>query len=270
MLSNALAAVATLVSLAFACSTLERWLVRRRRHDLAWTVSLFLFAAGSLALAAGAALGWDEWSFRAFYLFGGILNVPFLALGTVYLLVGPRRTDPWAAGLALVSAFATGVMLVAPITGSVDPNAFPTGKEHLGVLPRALAGVGSGLAALVIVGGALWSAAALVRRRRRPGAAAPSAVPAGRLAAANVLIAVGTIVISAKGIFAGLGDETTAFSAAVASGIMIIFAGFLLATATTAPVGSTGAPPAGLLAGNHDPANRATTTAPRSGADRGL
>lgn len=264
MLTNALAAVATLVSLAFACSTLERWLVRRRRHELAWTVSLFLFAAGSLALAAGAALGWDEWSFRAFYLFGGILNVPFLALGTVYLLAGPRRTDPWAAGLALVAAFATGAMLVAPISGSIDPSAFPTGKEHLGVLPRVLAGVGSGVAALVIVGGALWSAAALLRGRRRPGASGPSAVPAGRLAAANVLIAVGTIVVSAKGLFLGLGDETTAFSAAVATGITVIFAGFLLTTTSTPPIAAEPPPPAGLPATSAEPEGRATDPEPRS------
>ena len=51
-LHAALAAAATLVSLAFALSTLERWMARRRRHEGAWTVSLFLFAAGSAALWA--------------------------------------------------------------------------------------------------------------------------------------------------------------------------------------------------------------------------
>ncbi len=239
MLTVAFAAGATLVSLAFACSTWERWLVRRRRHDLAWSVSLFMFAAGSLALSAGAALGWDEWSFRAFYLFGGVLNVPFLALGTVYLLAGPRRGDRGAAGLALVAAFAAGVVLVAPLGREVDPEAFPTGKDYFGVLPRVLAGVGSGLAAMVIIGGALWSAVRLLRGRRRPtgGGVAP-----GRLAAANVLIAVGTLVISAKGAFEGLGDEELAFAAALATGITIVFAGFLLATTSSATVAEPAVP----------------------------
>src|SRR4051794_10435715 len=36
----ALAAAATLLALAFALSTFERWLDRRRRHELAWTISL--------------------------------------------------------------------------------------------------------------------------------------------------------------------------------------------------------------------------------------
>jgi len=253
MRTLAFAAGATLVSLAFACSTLERWLVRRRRHDLAWSISLFMFAAGSLALAAGAALGWDEWSFRAFYLFGGVLNVPFLALGTAYLLAGPRRGDLWAAAVALVAAFAAGVVLVAPLTRAVEPGIFPTGKAYFGVLPRLLAGVGSGLAALVIVGGALWSAFRLARDRRHP--AGLGVASAGRLAAANVLIALGTVVISAKGLFEGLGDEELAFAAALATGITIVFAGFLLATtATRLPATAGELPPTAARGSAQSPA----------------
>src|SRR6476620_4215208 len=110
--SQALAATATLIALAFALSTLERWLARRRPYEAAWTVSLFLFAAGSLALCAGTAFGWRDLSFRAFYLFGGVLNVPFLALGTVFLLAGTRTGDRVAAVLCLLGAFAAGVLTV--------------------------------------------------------------------------------------------------------------------------------------------------------------
>ena len=90
---EALAATATLLSVAFAMFTYERWLGRHRRHELVWTIALVMFALGSFGLWLGAALGWSEWSFKAFYLFGAILNVPFLALGTVYLLGGQRRGD---------------------------------------------------------------------------------------------------------------------------------------------------------------------------------
>src|SRR5688500_7558875 len=105
----ALAAVATLVAVAFAFSTFERWLARRRRHELAWSVALGMFAAGAGALWWGASAGWDPVSFRLFYLFGAVLNVPFLALGTVYLLGDQRRADRWAAAVALAAAFAAGV-----------------------------------------------------------------------------------------------------------------------------------------------------------------
>jgi hypothetical protein len=222
--ANAFAAGATLVSLAFACSTFERWMVRRRRHELAWSVSLAMFALGSAALWSGAALGWEAWSFRAFYLFGGILNVPFLALGTVYLLAGERVGDRVAVVLCLVGAFAAGVLAVAPLRAPVEAEGFPEGKELLGVLPRVFAGVGSGVAALVIIAGALWSAGRLVRRTGQ-----------GRMAAANVLIALGTLLISGKALFEGLGDEETAFSAALASGIAVVFVGFLLTNTARSP-----------------------------------
>ena len=90
---TALAVAAALVALAFACSTYERWLARRRRHELAWSLALGFFSVAAFALAAGAALGWSEATFKVFYLFGAIVNVPFLALGTVYLLGGQRRGD---------------------------------------------------------------------------------------------------------------------------------------------------------------------------------
>ena len=83
---------------------------RRRRHELAWSIALALFTCGAISLWAGAAIGWDGLTFRLFYLFGAIVNVPFLALGTVYLLAGRRRGDHCAVGVALASAFAAGVL----------------------------------------------------------------------------------------------------------------------------------------------------------------
>ena len=93
-------AAATLVAVAFTFCTLDRWLSRRRRHDLAWTVALAMFAIGLGALWLGASTGWHGPTFRVFYLFGAVLNVPWLALGTVYLLAG-QRTGDRAVGLAL-------------------------------------------------------------------------------------------------------------------------------------------------------------------------
>ena len=46
-----------------------------------------------MAALIGASLGWNEWNFKLFYLSGAVLNVPFLALGTVYLLAGPHIGD---------------------------------------------------------------------------------------------------------------------------------------------------------------------------------
>src|ERR1700694_5141413 len=116
MLRIALAVGAGIVALAFSMSTFERWLERHRRHELAWRVALAMFVVAAAALAAGAAAGWNGVTFRVFYLFGAILDVPFLALGTVYLLAGQRRGDRWAAIVALGGAFAAGVVVTAPFT----------------------------------------------------------------------------------------------------------------------------------------------------------
>ena len=231
-MNAALAAAATLVACAFALSTLDRWLRRRRPHDLAWTVSLALFALGAGALWWAESVGWGLGAFRVFYLAGAILNVPWLALGTVYLLAdrlpfrqhsgrqsGEQFGNRVRGWLILISGFAVGVVLFAPTRAAVTGDELPTGKDVFGVAPRVLAAVGSGLAALIIVAGAVWS----VWRPRRSGR---------RLLLGNVLIAVGTLILSASGTLAGRLGKDRAFAVTLLIGICVLFAGFLVATGT--------------------------------------
>lgn len=219
MLQTALATAAALVALAFAMATFERWLDRRRRHELAWSAALAQFALASFALAAGAALGWDGATFRVFYLLGAITNVPFLALGTVYLLAGPRTGDRAAVGVVVFAAFAAGVVVSAPFRAPVPAETLPRGSEVFGPLPRVLAGLASSAGALVVVGGAALSA----RRYRR-----------GPMMWANVLIATGTLVTGASGLLNSVLGAMEAFAVTLVVGITIIFAGFLVAAAAPA------------------------------------
>jgi len=232
----ALAALATLVAVAFALSTFERWLNRRRRHELAWTASLAMFAVASSALWVGVGTGWNEPTFRVFYLFGAILNVPFLALGTVYLLAGPRRGDAWAAVVVVVGAFSAGVIAVAPMHGSLSGE-LPSGKDVFDPLPRILAAVTSGVGATVVIVGAIVSAWRLFRGRSRS-SAAPTATAPQRLAAGNVLIALGTIVLSLSGILSGRVGKAESFGITLAIGISVLFAGFLVTTGKSPAVAS--------------------------------
>ena len=218
-MTTALAAGATLVALAFGASLYERWLVRRRPHELAWAVALVLFAAGSAALWTGAALGWDAPTFRAFYFFGAVANVPVLALGTVYLLAPRRPAHVVAAGVALAVAFAGGVLAVAPLTGVIRPDTLPQGSEVFGVLPRALAAVASGVGATVVFVGAAWSGLRLARGRATR-----------RLATGNALLALGTVVLSASGLLNSVANEMQAFAISLTAGITVLFAGFLVTT----------------------------------------
>lgn len=242
-MNAALAAAATLVAAAFALSTSDRWLRRRRPYELAWSVSLALFALGAAALWWAQARGWSLASFRVFYLAGAVLNVPWLALGTIYLLAGRRAGDRVRWWLVWLSGLATGVVLFAPTRVGVAGDELPTGKVVFGVGPRVLAAVGSGVAALVIIGGALWSIARVVRGRR-PALAGSDRTTAlsARLVLANVLIAVGTLVLSASGTLAGRFGKEDAFSITLLVGVAVLFAGFLT-TSTGAMGGSTGVLP---------------------------
>jgi hypothetical protein len=253
-MQTALAAGAGLVALAFSMATFERWLDGRRPHELAWSVALLLFSLGAGCLFLGAANGWDEWTFRLFFLSGAVLNVPFLALGTVYLLGGQRRGDVGALAVSLFCAFAVGVLLVAPLHGPVPADRLPRGQEVFGVLPRVLAAVASGGGALVVLGGAAWSA---WRHRRGP------------LLVANLLIAAGTLVLSAGGLLNSVLDEMEAFAVSLVAGVTVLFAGFLVATGRTAPGARVrGALPAGPVAAAADPASARPNAAPAAAPSR--
>ena len=230
--NTALAAASGLVSLAFGLSTLDRWLRRRRPHELAWTVAMGLFFVAAMSLWWAEARGWSTASFRMFFAFGAVVNVPWLALGTVYLLAGRRTGDAVMRFLLLFSGFAVGVVLTAPVRGAVDPGTLPTGKEHFGALPRVLAAVGSSVPAIVIFGGALWSAWRVVRGSvpAITASAVRNVSAPRRLAAGNVLVAAGAAVLSASGSLAGRLGEDTAFAVTLVVGVSVLFAGFLVAS----------------------------------------
>ena len=99
-----LPAVATAASAAFAAAVLRQYGRRRRPYQLAWGVALTMFAVASLALTVGVAAGWSPLGFKAYYLFGAILNVPWLALGTVLLLGRAAAARAYLAVLAVFSA----------------------------------------------------------------------------------------------------------------------------------------------------------------------
>jgi hypothetical protein len=217
-----LAFLSTAIATVFAQATGVRWSRSKAPHQGAWTFALALFALASAALATGSGTAWDNGTFRAFYLLGAVLNVPWLALGTVYLLFGRATGDRVRAGLLVFSGLALGVMMAAPIHGTIAPTGgIPVGKDHFGVLPRVLAGVGSGVGALVVFAGAAWSAVRFARRRSEG---------TGALAAGNALIALGTLVLSSGGLLQGIIGQDESFVISLALGIAVIYFGFVVAS----------------------------------------
>jgi hypothetical protein len=219
-----LAFVAVVVSSLFAQAMLVRYTAGHQPQHRAWAIALAMFALASVALVTGASTGWDNGTFRVFYLLGAVVNVPWLAMGTVCLLVAASTARRVLWGLVLFSGFAAGVMLSAPME-TVHGTAIPVGKDVFGALPRILAAVGSGVAAVVIITGAIVSAIRFARDPRIP--------DHGRLAAANALIALGTLVLSSGGLVQGVVGHDEAFALSLAVGISIVYVGFVLASGRT-------------------------------------
>jgi hypothetical protein len=206
--------VTTFVSGAFAVAVALRYMRKRRPSHLAWAVGLLLFAVaafnGFLARSGGA----TEVEYRLFYLFGAIANVAWLALGTVFI-IAPRYGRAALAAVLALTAVAVYAVFATPVDLAV---AVDTGRGFPdGSLPRILAGIGSGVGSLVLIGGALWSAWVFLRRRDQ-----------GRRALANVVIAAGVFIAAAGG--------TAAFTGASGIleltnliGVSVMFVGFLLA-----------------------------------------
>jgi hypothetical protein len=240
-LNSALAGAATLIACAFTLSTFDRWLRRRQPHELAWTIAMALFALGSGALWWAESSGWNLMAFRIFFLAGAVLNVAWLALGTMYLLIGLRAGNIARNWLVWLSGFATGVVLIAPTKSQVVSTEFPAGREVFGAAPRILAAVGSGVPAMFIIVGALWSAWRVVKKQN-PAASKSitrTVTSPKRLAGGNVLIAVGTLVLSASGTLAGRLGQDRAFAITLLCGVSILFSGFLVAGNSTLTASST-------------------------------
>ncbi len=234
-LNSSLAGAATLVAGAFTLSTFDRWLRRRQPHELAWSIAMGLFVVGSSALWWAESCGWNILAFRIFFLAGAVLNVAWLALGTVYLLVDVRAGNIARVWLVWLSGFATGVVMLAPTKVSVVATEFPTGRNIFGSAPRVLAAVGSGVPAVFIIIGALWSAWRVVRHKNPAASqsATRTVTSPTRLALGNVLIAVGTLVLSASGTLAGRLGQDRAFAITLLVGVSILFSGFLVASNST-------------------------------------
>ena len=171
-------------------------LLRARRY--AWAGGLASFAAAAGAMAWGAAHGWDAYAFRVYYLAGALLSAPLLGIGSLQL--AGRR---WAAPLGyLWSGVAIGLTLGLHVHGTFAGGDVPRAQDHVDVLPRVLAIVGSslGTAAVVVV-------AALTLRRRPFGnvlllaavgaAAAASALTQTAVAAAAACFALAAALLYA-------------------------------------------------------------------------
>lgn len=218
----------TLVSAVFAFFVLRRWVEARRQgkarpHLLAWGIGLILYCFGAFSQVV-LAFAWSPLFFALWYWCGALATAPWLGQGTIYLLV--RRgsiarniqmalilicvmTLPWALFLTPLNgaAWQPGIDMVT-ITNEV--------MQKGGV--RGFVPVMNIWGTIALVGGAIYSAY-LFRRKQ---------ILRNRMIG-NWLIAAGGLLPAVGGALIRLNLTWLQYPAEL-FGVILIFAGFLLAT----------------------------------------
>ncbi|MET0228284.1 MAG: hypothetical protein ABW234_06225 [Actinomycetes bacterium] len=221
--------VAAAASAAFAVAVLRQYAARRRPYQLAWGIALSMFTVASLALTAGVVAGWTPVSFKLYYLFGAVLNVPWLALGTVELLAGLAVRRAYLAALAVFTLVSVILVALARVTAAdLAGRLLPEGKEFLPVAVRVLAVVGNSVGTLVVVGGAVASGLAMRSRRDlRP------------RFEGTLLIALGVLLAASGGVLAFLASSDK-LALGLAVGASVMYLGFRRASTPARPPVASG------------------------------
>jgi hypothetical protein len=213
--------IAGVISLAFATALGRRLVTKWRPHEAVWTVALLMYAAASFAAAFGVAAGWTANEYRVYWLFGAVLNVPFLAAGEAYLLVRRRMyAHALLVALVMISLVATIVVWTSSVHADELAKALPIGNEawRESRLPYHLRWL-SWIGYVALVAGLVWSARVM------------GSNPQLRSRTGGILvIALGaTVVAIGSGVGAGL-NVVPLFAIGLALGIAVMFWGFILSS----------------------------------------
>jgi len=119
--------IAAVVGAAFAVVVGRQYLKRRKPYQAIWALALGMFGVAAAFETAGQLAGWSDATYKGYYLFGGLLNVGWLGVGTVYLLAPRRAGHVAAVVMGLISlihrgAHAAGLLLVAPLFVFLSPR----------------------------------------------------------------------------------------------------------------------------------------------------
>ena len=185
-----------------------------------------MYALASAAVAGGITGGWDPTLYRIYYLFGALLNVPFLALGSIALL--GRRVLSAVALVVVIAASvyaAIEVASTAAVAEALATEEIPRGRDAWAdqLLPR-MASVYS-IAGYVVVLAVTFLTSTKPARPR----IGVERVRANRLIAIGVtIVAIGSTALTRVG-------RGSAFSVTLALGVIVMYLGFRLATRTPRP-----------------------------------
>lgn len=235
MSGTILAVVAGIVATGFTLDLGSSALRRRRPHVTAYTAGMAAFAIATWALAAGVLTGWTETSYRIFFLFGTVVNVMLLAVGSMFLVGGRRLGHAFFLFTGAITAMATTLITTVPFVKDLPSSGIPDDMWGPDVQfgPSLFAVIGGAVGGTTIIVLGLVSIFRFWRSSR--------AIVWG-----NLLIVAGTLAASTGGTQLGFLDETATFELSLMLAASLIWAGYRVTSRARAAVAP---PPTIVLAG---------------------
>ncbi|HSJ84184.1 MAG TPA: hypothetical protein VLA91_10250 [Acidimicrobiia bacterium] len=215
-MDSALALLAALAALGFS---IDLWLDYRRRprpHIAAFGTGMSMFAVATMAFYLGLTIGWSGPLYRTFYLFGAILNIPFLALGSMFLVVGKRSGHAMAIALGALTAISATLTATVAFANPLPDTGVPHDIFASGFGPRLFAIIGGATGSTILIALALVSALRFWKKNRS-------------IVWGNLLIVGGTLAAASGGTGLALG-ESSAFALSLLAAVTLIWAGYRVAS----------------------------------------
>ncbi len=214
-MSTTISLVAALAASLFALDLIRDALRSRKPHTAAYAAGVTFFAIATWALAVGLLTGWTGASYRTFFLFGAVLNIPLLAVGSMFLVAGRRAGHLAFLVTGALSAMATTLTLTVPFTNPLPQSGVPAAVfgEEIVFGPRLFAVISGALGGTTIILLGLVSIFRFWRRNRR-------------ITVGNLLIVAGVIAASAGGTSLAFLDEAGTFALSLLVAVVLIWMGY--------------------------------------------
>ena len=151
--------ITTILAVPFALEIYRRYRAHPERlHLLWWAIGIATYGVGTFTEATTTLAGWNEPTFRAWYISGALLGGAPLAQGTVYLLLGKRTAHILTTLLIAYVIVASVFVVLSPIDYSQVEAHRLTGRVLQWQWVRAFSPVVNLYAVVFLIGGAILSA----------------------------------------------------------------------------------------------------------------
>jgi len=207
--------ITTALALPFSYEIYRRYRLHPDRlHLLWWAIGVFTYGVGTTTEALTTLAGWNEPTFRAWYISGALLGGAPLAQGTVYLMLSKKTAHTMAAILVAYVTVASVCVILSPINFDLVETHRLSGRVLAWSWVRLFSPFANLYAVVFLIGGAILSALRYARDRSTR-----------HRVYANILIAVGAILPGIGGTFTRMGYVEVLYVTELA-GLILTWAGY--------------------------------------------